>query len=45
MSGWWILAAVMVLALALVGWPLCAMAARHDQQDEDEYGVDKARRS
>ena len=45
MSGWWILAAVMVLALVLVVWPLCAMTGKLDQQDEDEYGVDKARRS
>ena len=45
MTGWWILAAVMVLALVLVVWPLCAMTGKLDQQDEDRYGVDKAQRS
>ena len=45
MSGWWVLVAVTVLALTLVIWPACAMAARLDQREEDEYGVDVARRS
>jgi len=44
MTGW-IIAGAAVLALVLLGWPLIALAGKLDQDEEDEYGVDKARRS
>ena len=36
---------LVVVLVVLIGWPLCAMSAQLDQQDEDRYGEDKARRS
>jgi len=41
---WWCLALFVMSALVLV-WALCALSAELDQQDEDEFGVEKARRS
>ena len=45
---WAMLTAMLMAVLAavvLIGWPLCAMSAQMDQQDEDRYGADDARRS
>jgi len=44
----WVLLTAMLTAVltavVLIGWPLCAMSAQMDQQDEDRYG-EEARRS
>jgi len=35
----WIIGAVVLVLVLLVGWGLLAMAARLDQDDEDNLGV------
>ena len=37
--------AVFIIAMFILVYSLCALSAALDQRDEDEYGVERARRS
>lgn len=37
--------ALLVIVLAIIGFSIMCLAGDLDQQDEDRYGVDRARRS
>ena len=43
----WVLliSAMLTAAVLLIGWSMLSMSAHLDQQDEDTYGVEAARRS
>lgn len=41
----WVLGAVFVICAIVLVYSLCCLAAKLDQMEEDEYGVERARRS